>query len=345
MADAFRVARMRREAAAIEAITNAYRDVLIRIDADIRALELVMDTALAAGEPITSSMIWRERRLERLQAQALNALVAAGAQARDLIEDARWAEIRAAAAEADALLEATFLNGPRELALTLSSAIPEASVIQIVAATQPATPLTNLLATIAQGSVSDAVLAIRNGVALGQNPRKIAAAMRQHLQAPVWRAQRIARTEVMRAHREATFERYRDFNRNTASQIGRPLVEGWTWYAQTSSCCVACLAMHGTKHSLDERLDGHPNCRCVPLPTPVSWADLGYEGIDDEPDVLTGDQLLASMIEGGDLDRFGPGVRNALEAGTPLDAFVEQRFDPAWGSMRAQRPLGQVLQQ
>lgn len=92
------------------------------------------------------------------------------------------------------------------------------------------------------------------------------------------RAMRIARTEMLDAHRAA----------NQAQNQANPTVTGWVWMASLdSSTCPACLSMHGTIHDVDEfGPAGHPNCRCTALPKTQSWADLGFPELDEPDDLI-----------------------------------------------------------
>lgn len=334
LADEFRADLLAREKRATDAIANAYRKVLVTLNAELDRITNAIEEAVRAGEPLSTSLVWQERRLERLRNEALEALANAGAQAVDLIEDAQLDAIRLAQSGADNLIAASLGVAPAQVPVAFAG-LPTGSVEAIVAAVQPSTPLQQLLVAYASDAAEAAADRLMLGVATGQNPRRIAAAIRADLQAPMWKAERLARTEVIRAHREATVERYR---------ANGSMVEGWTWYAQVGSCCVACLAMHGTKHSLDDRLDGHPNCRCIMLPTTVSWADLGYPGIDDEPDVLTGDAIVGAMTQADLAERFGPGVAQNLTTGRlQLGDLVERTSSPEWGTMRRRRSLASAL--
>lgn len=330
-----------REARAVEAIGRAYRDALERIQLELDRVTQAIEAEIRAGRPAGTSLLWREQRLERLQRQAIEELARAGVRARDLIEDARLDAIRAGLEEAGDLVRVALergISGAPTVSASLSGGIPTGSVQAAIAASQPATPLANLLASMATTSAEAAASRMTTGIILGQNPRLIAAAMRKELDVPRWQAERLARTEVMRAHREATLERFRGFEAG-----GTRLVEGWVWYAQTGSCCVACLAMHGSKHGLDERLDGHPNCRCLMLPQTMTWADLGYSGIDDD-EIETGSSIVSRMDADELRERFGPGVSAALSSGRlQVSDLVDRTFDPEWGSMRRRRSLASAL--
>lgn len=96
------------------------------------------------------------------------------------------------------------------------------------------------------------------GLVAGENPRVIAGDIQRMLQTPLYRAERIARTEILTAYRES--------NRATM-QANSHIIKKWVWYANLTTCCASCLGMHGTTHDVSEPMGTHPNCRCVPVPS------------------------------------------------------------------------------
>jgi SPP1 gp7 family putative phage head morphogenesis protein len=93
------------------------------------------------------------------------------------------------------------------------------------------------------------------------------------------RAMRIARTELLDAHRAANHDQMR----------ANDTVTSWIWWAQLdATTCPSCIAQHGTVHPKDEPgpLD-HPNGRCTALPKTQTWADLGFPDLDEPADLIT----------------------------------------------------------
>src|SRR4030095_12680785 len=102
----------------------------------------------------------------------------------------------------------------------------------------------------------------------GRGPRAVAQEIREGLNGNLTRALKIARTETIRAYREASHRTH---------QENSDVLEGWIWLsALNSRTCRACIALHGTFHTLDERLKGHVNCRCSQIPA-VKGVGLGIE--------------------------------------------------------------------
>lgn len=98
--------------------------------------------------------------------------------------------------------------------------------------------------------------ALLDGLAFGESPRKVARRMAGGLSAGLSKALVIARTEQIRAYREATRARYaqagiKQYRRHCALQ---------------DRTCLACLDLDGTVQDTEEIVASHPNCRCYTTP-------------------------------------------------------------------------------
>lgn len=129
--------------------------------------------------------------------------------------------------------------------------------------------------------------ALIKGVAVGDNPRKVASDMvaRVHgaFEGGKARALVIARTETLDAHRTAA-QRQHAANADT--------LDGWVWWcALDKRSCPSCWAMHGTVHGLDvQGPNDHQQGRCARVPKVKPWKDLGItapEPVDLTPDAET----------------------------------------------------------
>jgi hypothetical protein len=90
--------------------------------------------------------------------------------------------------------------------------------------------------------------------------------------------------------------------------------------------------MHGTRHTLEETLDDHPNGLCAAVPETVSWADLGVRGVPETGlEVEAGEAWFARQGEDVQRQMLGPGHFEMYQAGTPLSEMVTWREDPDWG--------------
>jgi len=152
---------------------------------------------------------------------------------------------------------------------------------------------------------------------------------------PLSKALTIARTETNRAFRSATRETYR---RNPH------VVKGWIWYANIDGepePCLACLAMHGTKHDMDETLDDHPNGRCTMLAITPSFEELGIEGVD-EPDrtVETGEEWFNRQPEERQREMMGEQRYELWKQGNlDFEDMATTHHSDEWGDSIGVRPI------
>ncbi|NBT33509.1 MAG: hypothetical protein EBT13_16860 [Rhodobacteraceae bacterium] len=154
---------------------------------------------------------------------------------------------------------------------------------------------------------------------------------------PRRRAETIARTEMLRASREAQRLQYES----------NPAVNGYRRVAtQDSRVCLACLALSGTLHKTAEIMPSHPNCRCVMVPVTPSLAEItGDPSIPDlRPGAITSDNILTGLNEKEIVGIMGPKRYELFKNGTPLVDMVEVRMDPRWGPTTRVKPIKDIGQ-
>lgn len=119
-------------------------------------------------------------------------------------------------------------------------------------------PLADVLADASRGQARAMTDVLARNVALGVNPRVTARQLRDMFGTVLRRAQTIARTETVRAFREAS---------HLSMEANDDVIDGWIWISALSTrTCVACFVMHGTWHPTKERLQDHPAGICVASP-------------------------------------------------------------------------------
>lgn len=178
----------------------------------------------------------------------------------------------------------------------------------------------------------DAAMVMRaelvRGIAVGANPRAVAARMVTNTETVfnggLNRALTIARTEMLDAHRTAA---------RMADQANAELLNGWVWTSTLSPrTCQACFGMHGTLFPLDQPgPEGHQNCRCTRVPKTKSWRELGFD--IDEPEDLTPDAaaVFDAFSPEDQLRILGPARFEAWQAGDyPISDWATKRTNPGW---------------
>lgn len=160
---------------------------------------------------------------------------------------------------------------------------------------------------------------VESNLMAGWAPKAIKADLTKALGVPSWQAERIARNESVGAYRAAGMANLR---------ANSEYLEGWVWLASLSPrTCAACLAMHGTRHSLDEDFASHVQCRCSPAPIVAG----------DSRQFQSGDEWLRSQsitVQRGTLGKRGQAMFND---GRPLKDWVHESENAVWGLQKTAR--------
>ncbi len=337
VADRFRSQLLAGDAQAQRRLVAAYVRARADAERELNRLLRIAEQRRAQGQAVSRGWLYREARLGDLLAQFDQALDRFGPAAAELITKQQ----RDAAAKArgdalklvDAALGRTAPTEAKTAVLARFERAPEEAIQALVGFLADGTPLAAVFRRIGGSASGDLQAYLVSAFARGRNPLVIARESRHLLDAPLWQAQRLARTETLRAYRESTRH---DLEANP------DVVEGWVWHAKLDArTCPACWAMHGTRHGPDERLDGHPNCRCAMLPRTRSWAELGFPDMpDDRAPIERGTDAFLEQPEHVQRAVLGPAGFRAFQRGeVKLVDFLARRDSPTWGTMRYARSL------
>jgi len=324
-ANTFRAMLLKRERAAAMRLVNEYGTIYARLQGQIAALA----TEIAGMENPTAAKVMRMARYKSLLAQIEAELSRYGA----------WADteigISSRLAIADGLTHAQQLvlagvPGPLQGAVTAAwNRLPAEAVEALMGFLAPGAPLHEALVTqlgpALAKSVGDKLL---EGIALGFNPRKVAAIIRRELGQGLTWALRTARTAQLWAYREATRASY------VANQ---DIVGSWIWHAELGPrTCMACVAQHGTEHPNTETLNDHHNGRCAMIPKTKTWAELGFTGIPDtNPKITSGKDWFNGLPEAQQRAMFGNDAmyRAWQDGAIGWDDLVGTHSSPVYGDM------------
>lgn len=213
--------------------------------------------------------------------------------------------------------------------------LPESAFEAFVGVSGNGAPLGQLLAELGPEAATATKEAIRTGLATGESPVSIANAVRRQAGMPLTRALTISRTEVLRAHREATRLSY---------AANSNVVKGYRRLAsKDSDTCMACIALDNTLYQTNQPLDSHPNCRCAIVPDTLSYKDLGLD-IPDEPPLQTGQQWFQGQGSETQRKMMGNKTFAAYQDGQiELNDLVSTTTSPVWGqtsTVKSARALG-----
>lgn len=294
-----------------ELYAGALDELLFR---QARAVDLV-ERRIAAGDNPLSALI-TQRRTESLMDQLSDLINEVGAQAADRIEVDRRSAILATSRDfQDVAAEFEVRAGADEQAL-----------IRQGLALQANTPVSKLFAGQAARLAEQGRQELFTGIALGDNPNKIARRLRPYVVGARHRAETIARTEVLRTYRNTMRERMK----------ANDAITEWVWIsARDSRTCAMCWAMHGQRFPTSTPMATHPNCRCSQGPVP------GFSLVEVRPGVDIFDDLdpIAQRAI------LGPAKFRAYQDGRiKLRDLVGYAEHPEWGPIRFERSLRSILQ-
>lgn len=296
-----------REQATASRIVSYYANVFQRIEHSRQLLEASIVDAQNQGVVISPSWFFQQDRLDELKRQAAMEVARFAQYADEVTKQGMAGMIQDAQDHASGLFRQMGVAGTW-------ADLNEGAIQALLGAASRGSPLQTLFAGLAPGMDDAITQRIVTGLALGQNPVTVARGLRDVLNVPLHRATTIARTEQLRAYREASRASYR---RN------RDLVNGWTWIsAKDKTTCPACWAMHGSHHPLDEPMAAHPSCRCTMIPDVEGATLVIPPGSQDFDHLSPADQRAI----------LGPGRYEEYRSGRQrLEDFAHIHHDPLWG--------------
>lgn len=112
---------------------------------------------------------------------------------------------------------------------------------------------------------------LADGLTKGEHPNVIAKALSKDLGIAKSNAQRIARTEIIRAHAEGSLDGLEDLG---VKEVGVAV----EWATAGHNVCELCAVMEGVVLSIEESrgmIPRHPNCRCAFIPANVGEDQKG----------------------------------------------------------------------
>lgn len=315
----FRREMRRAEGRAARQLVEAYNLIWRQIRSDLAAVTQRIAEARQRGETVNAGWLAQNVRLDALD-QQIDVLMAG-------LESTVERRVIAAQAEAVAIRQAS-AEAVMGIVRPSNFVFPAQAVAELVGVLVDGSPVARVIALreLQTGS------AIRNtlikGVSLGWNPRKMEREARKTVGRVLSKVLRIHRTEAHRAFREAGY-----VNRNANPDVYR----GWVWLsAADTRTCASCWAMHGTIHRVNERLDDHPNGRCVER-------DLikGFEN----PDIKLGDELFKNLSPVDQRKILSPAKYEAFREGKiTLGDLTTRKRSRVWGTTRREASLAQALQ-
>jgi SPP1 gp7 family putative phage head morphogenesis protein len=337
-----------RERAAFRRIIDVYATSYRNLQAALDELHQRIEQAVQTGQTLSPAWLHQQHRYIELQAQIGRELQHAAEVTHQVVEGEVAAAIELGQAHAQGLVR-TALGAPPAATGTVLfgswATLNRDAVDAMVGFVNGAgSPVGQLLASLAPHGQKQIGEALTDGIVRGLNPREVGRTLSRMMGGQSARALTIARTETMRAYRESTRSSYANNKR---------LALKWEWAcAADRRTCAACWSMDGQQFPTEQKLDGHPNCRCVMVPVTPTWKDLGeQQGFDmsDVPETritrTPGRERFAGLPEAEQLAVLGPRKLELYQHGEiTLDDMVTRTRSRRWGTMRREATVPEALE-
>lgn len=336
------VASQRKEAMRIErasqrALTESYKAILARLQADLDALTTRIAAAQAAGETVGASWLAQDARARQLIADTEAEIRRYSGYAETVIANGQRAAALAALDTSEAVMAAAMGTPPPGVSVAFNR-LPVGAIEQLVGNLGDGRPLSALLSQLGPTAAKAGRQALIEGLGKGLGPRAIAREFRLATNESAVRALRISRQEINRSFRDAGLANLR---------LNTDVCSGWTWVcAGSKRTCAACYAKHGTFHKLDEAFESHICCRCCCVPRTKSWSELGFGDIPDtRPEIPDRDTLFGRLSADEQRSVLGVGAYDLWQAGeiALTDMAVPTR-SRVWGGGIRQARLSELEQ-
>ena len=230
-------------------IVDSYGRAFDKMKDNIRVLTEKIEQARLSGQYISPSWAFQIDRYQALQRQIATEIGRIASQVNDATIKQQADAVKRAAGDIDDLTNMAAQNAGLSVSFSRLATNASESIVGFLSDGSPLKSLLDQLPGLAGQAVATA---LTDAIIRGQNPTRTASQIRAAIGGNMNRALTIARTETMRAYREASHR--------TLTQNG-DILQGWVWVASFSRrTCASCLALAGSVHSLDERMESHPRC-------------------------------------------------------------------------------------
>ena len=318
---------------AVKRLTDSYLRSYQLIQADAQAL---IEKALREGV-MSPSSLRKLTEYKRVMADVRAELGRYGVVVDDVVASAQAQAAEAGAKAGSQMILDMFPESAQASIQAVLQRMPKEAVTAMVGALQEQSPLASKTLArwgdmAAKSMGEQLVKGLTMGVGSRKTAREIMRSLDPILGMPLTKALTIARTETNRAFRYATRATY---------EANPHIVKDWVWMsAINSGPCLACLAMHGTKHSMSESLDDHPNGRCTMAPIVPTFRELGLDVDEPIGDLPTGKQVFDGMSEAEQRAMMGNTRYEAYKAGKfAFEDMAQTNHSDEWGDSVGVKPL------
>lgn len=297
--------------------------------------EALLELLQGAEGRVTRAVVARNRRLQSALRQTRATLNELTRDANELLANDLSDVLLDAVASHEAILRTQLPANVAGVSFDLDAPAPDALDAIVTRITQQIHSATQPLAGWTVAAMRKELI---RGIAVGDNPREVARKIMRRTEGQfnggLARAERIARTEMLDAHRQGSL---------TSAKQNKDLLTGWKWQCTLDRrTCPACLAKHGTLFEVDEfGPEGHPQCRCARIDVTKTWAELGFTTVTEPADTFPDARAwYDGLTEDSQLAIMGPTRKQLLADGEiSWDALSTKRTAPDWRDSYVATPV------
>lgn len=310
--EGYRQRVLMREAEQMRIMASRWLDVENSLAAQVSLLAQSVAEMQAAGKTPTPAKLYKLEHYQKLLAQAKAQVAQYNAWAAKEIAATQAALVRLGIDAAQAAIKATYLDAGTVGAYF--DILPVEAVNAMIGYAGDGTPLSKLLSQSYPETIAALTDTLISSTAKGVNPRDTARLMADAMAGNLTRALTIARTEQLRAYRQA--------NREQMQASG--VVNGYVRRcALNDRTCMACIALDGTVYATDELMEVHPNDRCFMQPLVAGL---------DPVQTTSGAEWFQAQPEATQQSMMGPEKYAAWQDGQfQLEQLAKTSVDPVWG--------------
>jgi hypothetical protein len=322
---AFRQRVLASEADQMREMARRWLEVEYALQAQVTLLAEKTAAMRAAGETVSAAKIYRLEHYQRLLAQAKAQVQMYSHWAADLITRQQSRMTQLGIEGAVAAIRAAYLDAGQIGAYF--DLLPVEAIETMVGLAGDGTPLYKLLIQDYAETIQEITQILVDSTALGRNPRDTARLMLEAFGGNLDRSLTTARTEQLRAYRQASRQQM------AASGV----VEGYIRRcALNPRTCMACIVLDGTEYPTDKLMDVHPNDRCFMQPK-----IKGLEPVQVE----SGQAWFLRQAPETQRDMMGPKYYDAWRSGDfQLSQLASTHVDDTWGPTVQVTPLSELTQ-
>jgi SPP1 gp7 family putative phage head morphogenesis protein len=324
LAEKLRADLLKRDAAAMKRVVEAYQQVYDRVQLDTEAL---INKIIASGGEMTKGQVQRLAQYKQLMRTIEGEVDDFGVWFK-LNTRQEAAALIAKAGQDAKLLMAEALAGDARVLATIQSLNPRV-IESLMGFLDSNGELWKYWSRGEAGTQTAAKIAqtIIENIGMGKNPNAWKGALAEAMGSTLTSALRTSRTIQLWSYREANRANY---------QANNQVVKGWQWLAELDELtCEACIALHGKIFTNEEPMEGHWNCRCTVVPITI---------FSDTNEIQRGEDWFNQQTPQRQEAILGPGKYEAWKDGKfEFSQLAQHSEDKTFGQMWTATPLKDLV--